>query len=41
MGVIPRLEHFYDSHISLELAYPRVKFGLTRTSEHISLERQG
>ena len=41
MGVIPRLENFYDSHISLELAYPRVKFGLSRVSKHISVERQG
>ena len=27
--VIPKLEQFYDNHISLELAYPRVSDGLT------------
>ena len=40
MDVIPKLEHFYNSHILLELAYPRIKFGLSRVSKHISVKRQ-
>lgn len=38
--VIPKLEYFYDSHILLELAYPRIKFGLSRVSKDISVPRQ-
>ena len=34
--VIPKLEQFYDNHISLELAYPRVSDGLPRLSKLIS-----
>ena len=33
--MIPRLEDFYDSHISLELAYPRVAYGLPRLGKVI------
>ena len=29
-SVLPKLEAFYDEHILVELAYPRVKFGLSR-----------
>ena len=32
---VPKLEKFYDNHISLEIAYPRVFFGLTRLSKLI------
>ena len=30
--IIPKLESFYDNHISLALAYPRVVDGLSRLS---------
>ena len=29
-SVLPKLEAFYNEHILVELAYPRVKFGLSR-----------
>ena len=29
-SVLPKLEAFYNNHILVELAYPRVKFGLSR-----------
>ena len=29
-SVLPKLEAFYNDHILLELAYPRVKYGLSR-----------
>ena len=32
-SIIPKLEHFYGKHISLELAYPRVACGLPRLSK--------
>ena len=32
---VSKLEKFYDNHISLEIAYPRVFFGLTRLSKLI------
>jgi hypothetical protein len=28
--VVPRLEEFYDKYIAIELAYPRIAFGLPR-----------
>ncbi|KAL9961806.1 hypothetical protein ACROYT_G030828 [Oculina patagonica] len=34
--IVPRLENFYDTHISLELAYPRVFYGLPRLSKLIN-----
>ena len=34
--IVPKLEKFYDNHISLELAYPRVYDGLTRLSKLIN-----
>ena len=34
--IVPKLEKFYDNHISLELAYPRVYYGLTRLSKPIN-----
>ena len=34
--IVPKLEKFYDNHISLELAYPRVYYGLTRLSKLIN-----
>ena len=33
--MVPKLETFYDNHISLEIAYPRVLYGLTRLSKLI------
>ena len=30
-SVLPKLEAFYNEHILVELAYPRVKFGLSRS----------
>lgn len=35
-SVIPKLEDFYDNHIPLELAYPRVACGLSRLSKLIN-----
>ena len=29
-SVLPKLQAFYNDHILVELAYPRVKFGLLR-----------
>ena len=34
-SVIPKLELFYDKNIALELAYPRVAYGLQRVSKLI------
>ena len=34
--IVPKLEKFYDNHISLELAYPRVYYVLTRLSKLIN-----
>lgn len=34
--IIPKLEQFYDRHISLELVYPRVAHGLTRLSKIVN-----
>lgn len=33
--IVPKLEKFYDNHITLEIAYPRVFYGLTRLSKLI------
>lgn len=34
--IIPKLKLFYDKHIALELAYPRVAYGLPRLSKLIN-----
>ena len=31
-SVLPKLEAFYNEHILVELAYPRIKYGLSRFS---------
>ena len=33
---VPKLEEFYDNHICMEIAYPRVFFRLTRLSKLIN-----
>ena len=33
--IVPKLEKFYNNHISLEIASPRMSYGLTRLSKLI------